>query len=157
MGAIESVGDIKPPVSPPSVPNLKQKLGLVEDAIAASIAAVAIGTVAGIPVDVYLSQDLSYDFNVLSEDVLIPPVVLGTLFGAVAFTTSFIDNGLAVSTRKILSGATRKAGEAIGRYVKNSIDQTIANIKAIPSNISNAIKRKVDDSVKEVKAIPTKV
>jgi len=162
---------VVPPPSPPRAPSppkkkeakppggpliSKEQLQKITDGSASAVGGIILGTALGVGVDIYLSTDYSYNFQLLSTEATIPPAVLATLIGSLAFIASSQDNALGSITKNVLGNPTKLIGKGINSSIQKFIEGIVLYITSIPKRIQTSIQNKIDDTLEEVKQIPSK-
>merc|ERR1711957_292009 len=125
----------------------------IEDAIFSTIGGLAVGSLSGAAIDVYL-YNIGLDVDV---EPIIAPVVLSVALGATGFAFSSQDNAVGRVVRIVLAGFTKGVGGAIKATTSSVIAIFVNNIKAIPGKVEYAAKAKARETAEEVSKIPTKV
>ena len=125
----------------------------VEDAIFSTIGGLAVGSLSGAAIDVYL-YNIGLDVDV---EPIIAPVVLSVALGATGFAFSSQDNAVGRVVRIVLAGFTKGVGGAIKATTSSVIAIFVNNIKAIPGKVEYAAKAKARETAEEISKIPTKV
>merc|ERR1711862_430875 len=115
----------------------------LKDGTASSIGGIILGSILGISIDIYLSTDLTYDFPLNNDNILLPPILLSTLFGSISFyLVTFSENGDIVNN--ILGTPTKKIIILLNTIIQNKIQNTLSYIKSIPNQIKTSIQNKID-------------
>jgi len=137
-----------PPPPPPSTPIPGSGISpeLLGDAFVTAVGSSTLGIIAGLGLDV----------SVGVSDPLVPPVLLGVLFGGSSFGVAASEE-LGGGLRSTIGTATKAVGKAIGRLLKRQVDNVVDEVTAIPTNIKKGVEQKIDDTVEDIKAIPGKV
>merc|ERR1711957_349563 len=125
----------------------------IEDAIFSTIGGLAVGSLSGAAIDVYL-YNIGLDVDV---EPIIAPVVLSVALGATGFAFSSQDNAVGRVVRIVLAGFTKGVGGAIKATTSSVIAIFVNNIKAIPGKVEYAAKAKARETAEEISKIPTKV
>merc|ERR1711957_848853 len=123
----------------------------IEDAIFSTIGGLAVGSLSGAAIDVYL-YNIGLDVDV---EPIIAPVVLSVALGATGFAFSSQDNAVGRVVRIVLAGFTKGVGGAIKATTSSVIAIFVNNIKAIPGKVEYAAKAR--ETAEEISKIPTKV
>ena len=134
----------------------KDQLEKLTNGSASAIGGVILGAALGIGIDIYLSTDYSYNFELLSTEAALPPTVLATLIGSLAFIGSSQDNFLGTITNNLLGAPAKSVGKGISSSIQNVIEGIVIYISSIPKRIQRSIQNKIDETVEEVKQIPSK-
>jgi outer membrane biosynthesis protein TonB len=145
---------VKQVARPPPPPKKSASKDTINQALAAAVGGVILGGALGVVADVSLFSDMSLNF----EEQVIPPAVLALLLGGGTFVVaSNEDSGIGQVARNTLGGTTIGIGNGIKGVIVASAIGIKNRITAIPKQISAFVKAKVDDTVEEVKAVPSKV